>query len=114
MKLFLNYLPTFAPIYLMSAVLCFAEHYLLREWVPALYEASPLTPGRTSLPKAYGLVLLTVMVYTSWNMLGLGFEVGSKRKEFKELAKKKDDKLAEQRFSTPQLYVPNPNPKPSP
>ena len=103
MMFFLEYVPMFAPIYTISAMVCFSEHYLLKEWMPTLYEASPLTPGRTSLPKAYGLVLLTVIVYTSWNMLGLGFNVGSKRKEFKEMAKKKDDKRAEERFSPPSL-----------
>ena len=52
---------------------------------------------------SYALVVLMCVCYATWNMLGLGFVVGGKRKDFVEAAKKKDDKHAEERFSHPQV-----------
>lgn len=91
-----------APLFAMCAAGCVLETYVLRVYLPAWYV---LGDGPFPLPKAYALVVLMCVCYATWNMLGLGFVVGGKRKDFVEAAKKKDDKHAEERFSHPQLYA---------
>jgi hypothetical protein len=100
MNLFLNLIPMLAPLFAMCAAGCVLETYVLRVYLPAWYV---LGDGPFPLPKAYALVVLMCVCYATWNMLGLGFVVGGKRKDFVEAAKKKDDKHAEERFSHPQV-----------
>jgi hypothetical protein len=83
----------------------YAEKVLLPDVMPDpakfLLDPSPNVPGVT---KGFGLLLAIMFVYTFWLTM-LGFSVGGKRKTFKELAKKDGEKMVEERYSLPNLYV---------
>lgn len=80
-----------------------AEVYFLPEKLPMLYAASSVIPF---LSKAYGLVILFNVVFSTIVMIILGAKVSGARKSCMEKAKKEeDDKFAEERFSYPKLYA---------
>ena len=67
-----------------------------------LQKESSVVPA---LPKAFGITIITNVVWTSVTLIILGTKVGQARSACKDKALKDGDKDAESRFSYPKLYA---------
>jgi hypothetical protein len=78
----------------------FVEKKFATEYIPFLYEPSPVFPV---LPRVYGLTVLVLGLFSFWHLI-FGFEVGKARKQCKDAAEKAGEKdLAH--YSPPFLYA---------
>ena len=92
----------FAP----GVILPIVEHFGLRAHFPQLYASSSVLP----IEKALGAVLLVNISWTTMVMLSLGMKVSQARTKFKAIAKKEDDKDAEERELAPHcIHAPFPS-----
>lgn len=84
------------------AAAAYGESTYLRPALPFLYSASSVLPF---LPRAYGAVILSNVIGSTFVLFALGFKVGRARSSMKEKAKKDGDENAEERYSYPKLYA---------
>ena len=65
--------------------------------------------GSLGVCKLFGAVIAVNVVGSTFTLITLGMSVGSARKKYAEIARKKDDADAEDRFSYPTLYAEGPS-----
>ena len=83
----------FLKLFSPGLILPIIEQYGLRSHFPQLYASSSSLP----VEKALGAVILVNISWTTMVMLSLGMKVSQARTKCKEIAKKEDDKEAEER-----------------
>jgi hypothetical protein len=71
------------------------EHFVLRTYLPRLYETSD--SSALSVPKAYAGVIAVNLIASSLMVVALGFKVGAARRVYQEKAEKSGDKDAKER-----------------
>jgi MAPEG family len=78
----------------------FVEKKLVPQYIPYLYEPSPVFP---SVTRAFGLIILVLTAFSFW-LVSFGMTVGKARRECKAAAEKDGEKELEM-YSPPFLYA---------
>lgn len=78
----------------------FVEKKWVTEYMPYLYEPSPVFP---SVTRAFGLIIIVLTAFSFW-LVSFGMTVGKARRECKKAAEKDGEKELEM-YSPPFLYA---------